>query len=83
MSLACAVASLLAIVAASAITVAPGAEVHRGYGLLFASLCLCLWVGLAIWARSRRQTTPSPWLKGLLLGIGSLYLLAVLLFSLG
>ena len=89
MSLVCATAGLLAMVSLSAVTVVPrpGAELSRSWLMMLVSVLLVGWIALAIWAswrwRKARQSLPPLWLRGMLIFVGVVYLLAMAGFFLG
>jgi hypothetical protein len=86
----CSVASLVGVVGLSAMSIVPsaGAEAWRWRMMLAVAAFLIAWLGLAIWAR--RQMRPSAgavalpsWLGRGVVIAGALYVLVVLLFTVG
>jgi uncharacterized membrane protein YhdT len=85
-SLVCAVMSLLAVLAFSAMTIVPrpGAESLRRQMMLVASAFLVGWLCLAFWMRPRQPpTSPPQWLRASLIFVGIVYVLGVLSFVIG
>ena len=84
----CAVASGLAWLAASAVTVVPSAEAARGWLMVIAALSLAFWGWLALWAGRRLRAAGAPravplWVRGALVGAGMAFVLGVLLLAAG
>jgi predicted membrane channel-forming protein YqfA (hemolysin III family) len=83
LSLACALASLLAIIGFSAMTVVPrgDAEGFRSLMLFLAGGFCVGWLGLAFWTRTQQRATsrtpPPQWLIRLLVFVGVVYLLGI------
>jgi uncharacterized membrane protein YhdT len=83
-SLICALMSLVAIVASSAITFAPGAESERNLMMFVAAAFLVGWIWLAFWVRRRQRTATLPhWITRSLVFAGVVYMLGILLFVVG
>jgi len=89
MSAICSLASLLALVGLSAMTIVPhpGAEHSRDVMMLIAGAFMLGWLSLAFWVLRRNRITskpsPPPWFRVSLLSFGVIYLLAVFLLVLG
>jgi hypothetical protein len=86
----CSVASLVAAVGLSAMSIvpSPGAEAWRWRTILAAVTFLVGWLGLAIWARRKMRlsvgaATLPTWLGRTLVAVGVVYVLLVLLFTVG
>lgn len=89
-ALVCSVASLVGVLGLSAITIVPstGAESWRWTTMATAAAFLAGWLGVAIWARRRMRLvagvpTPPSWLVPTVVAVGAVYVLAVLLFTVG
>jgi len=88
-SLLCALTSLLALVALSAITIIPRpkTENFRGQAMLVVGIFLVVWLCLAFWARVRQRPDSHPlppqWLRQLLVITGIAYLVCVFLLVAG
>ena len=89
MSLVSAVVSLLALFGFSVMSYVPGpgVEKERAVMMTVAGLFAIAWLGVALWARPRRnaelQPLPPKWLRRLLVGVGAVYTLAVLMLVVG
>ena len=89
MSLVSALVSLLALLGFSAMSFVPGpgVEKERAVMMTVAGLFAVAWLGLALWARPRRnaalQPLPPQWLRRLLVGVGVVYTLMLLLLVVG
>ncbi len=87
-SIACSAASLIGIAGLSAMSVVPAAEARRRQWMVVVSALLVAWLLLSIWAgwrlRSPGKADPFPacFEKGLAV-FGVLYVIAVLLFTVG
>jgi hypothetical protein len=86
----CSVASLIGLLGFSVMDIvsSPGDEVWRSGMMLAATAFLLAWLALAVWARrqTRRSAVPvalPPWLSLTVVVTGTLYVLVVLLFSVG
>ncbi|HWB59201.1 MAG TPA: hypothetical protein VG733_06905 [Chthoniobacteraceae bacterium] len=79
-ALACAGASLLAIVAWFLITIVPGpgAESWRIESMALDGVLAAAWLGIAFWARRPLGKSPPPWLTWLLTMVGFIYLLYII-----
>jgi hypothetical protein len=85
-SVICALLSLLALFAVSAMTFTPGpgVESERRQMELASGAFFVGWLCVAFWARSRRHAASQPrWLSQPLVFIGVVYVLGVLLFVVG
>jgi hypothetical protein len=86
-SIACAAITLLALLAVSAMSVAPGAEAWRDGLLVAAGVFLVGWSTLALWARGRRRLSRdaalSAGFKTAVIAGGLAYVLLVLLCCVG
>lgn len=86
-SLACAAASLLALLSASAMTIVPGpgAETERLFAQAFLAVCMFAWLALALWMALRRRAEPGARLsrkaRRAVTGLGVIYLVCVLLLA--
>jgi hypothetical protein len=78
--LVCAFMSIIAILGASAITVAPGIESWPGYTMLVSTAFFLIWIALAFWLRPRPNQARWPrWARALVISAGVVYVLGVLL----
>jgi hypothetical protein len=84
------VASLVAAVGFSAMSIvpSPGAEAWRWRMILAAAAFLIVWLGLAVWARRKMHLSAGApalptWLGRTLVAAGVVYVLLVLLFTIG
>ena len=88
-SLISAAVSLLAILALSAMTIAPGAGagVSRTRMMFLAGAFLLAWLDVALWAQRRgradRQGPPAQWLGRVLVAVGVVYVCSVCMVILG
>jgi hypothetical protein len=85
-SMFCAVASLLAIVGLSAVTIVPGpgAEGERTKIMITAGAFFIGWLAFGNWIhRNQRRIVWPPWLSRMLVAVGILYCVGVLLLTLG
>ena len=89
MSLVSALVSLLALFGFSVMTFVPGPGVEKERAVMMTIACVLAvaWLGLAFWARPRRNAAQQPlapqWLRRLLVGVGVVYTLFVLLLVVG
>ena len=84
MSLVCAVASLLVLFGTSVMSYVPGSDAERvgGLAVVVAGIAFVAWLGVAWWARSRREaaaSSPARWL----IGISVVYVLAAFALVIG
>jgi len=87
-ALVCSVASLIGLLGFSAMDFAPEAGALRWRMLLAAASFLIGWLGVAVWARRQLclppdAAAPPSWLRRTVVVAGALYVLLVLLFSVG
>jgi hypothetical protein len=83
-SLVSAMMSLIAIIAFSAMTVAPHADSWRGHIMLVSAVFFLVWVSLTFWLRPRPMRASLPgWVQGLLMSAGVVYIVGILLFVIG
>ena len=86
-SLAAVVASGLALVALSAMTLVPGSVLAKARAPLFFGVSgfLVVWLGLAVWARFSiaKGLSPSRWIARSLIGFGVVYCLSIIFGLIG
>ena len=87
-SLMCSLASLLGLLGLSAMTAAPAAETRRWLMMAAIAVAFAAWLGLAIWTRRRLRESAGaaalpPWLGRIVMAAGVVYVLLVLLFTIG
>ncbi len=85
----CAVVSILALVALSAMTIAPAAEATRGQFMAAVAVFFIGWILLAFWSRpylmaeTDSAVTVPVWVQRTSVCIGAVYVLGCLLFAIG
>lgn len=89
-SLVCSFASLIGLLGfwIMDIVPSPGSEAWRLKMMLVATAFLLGWLGLGMWARGQSHRPAGPtalpsWLRGIVVVAGALYVLVVLLFTVG
>jgi TRAP-type C4-dicarboxylate transport system permease small subunit len=86
----CAVATLAGLLGLFGMDIVPsaGAAAWRLKMMLIGTAFFAGWLGLAVWAWRRSHRSPGPaappaWLNGAVVAAGAVYVLAVLLFTVG